>query len=109
MFHKMKHPLEMGTAEIREFLSHLAVNLDVSPSTQNQALYSLLFLYGQVLHKDIGPVNQIERAKKPKRLPEVFTPVEARSVIAQLHGANQIMVSLLYGSGLRLMECLRLR
>jgi integron integrase len=109
IFHKMRHPLEMGAAEIREFLTHLAVRLEVTASTQNQALYALLFLYSQVLHKDIGPVDQIERAKKPKRLPEVFTPEEARSVIAQLHGTNRLMASLLYGSGLRLMECLRLR
>jgi integron integrase len=109
VFHKMRHPLEMGATEIREFLTHLAVRLDVTASTQNQALYALLFLYGQVLHKDIGPVDRIERAKKPKRLPEVFTPEEARSVIAQLHGTNRLMASLLYGSGLRLMECLRLR
>jgi integron integrase len=109
IFHKMRHPLEMGAAEIREFLTHLAVKLEVTSSTQNQALYALLFLYGQVLHKDIGPVGQIERAKRSKRLPEVFTPEEARKVIAQLHGTNRLMAGLLYGSGLRLMECLRLR
>jgi integron integrase len=109
IFHKMRHPLEMGAAEIREFLTHLTVKLEVTSSTQNQALYALLFLYGQVLHKDIGPVGQIERAKRSKRLPEVFTPEEARKVIAQLHGTNRLMAGLLYGSGLRLMECLRLR
>jgi integron integrase len=109
IFHEMRHPQEMGAAEIREFLTHLAVKLEVTSSTQNQALYALLFLYGQVLHKEIGPVDQIERAKKSKRLPEVFTPEEARKVIAQLHGPNRLMASLLYGSGLRLMECLRLR
>jgi integron integrase len=109
IFHKMRHPLEMGAAEIREFLTHLAVKLEVTSSTQNQARYALLFLYTQVLQKDIGPVGQIERAKKSKRLPEVFTPDEARKVIAQLHGTNRLMAGLLYGSGLRLMECLRLR
>jgi integron integrase len=109
IFHKMRHPLDMGAAEIREFLTHLAVKLEVTSSTQNQALYALLFLYSHVLQKDIGPVGQIERAKKSKRLPEVFTPEEARKVIAQLHGTNRLMAGLLYGSGLRLMECLRLR
>jgi integrase len=109
IFHKMRHPLEMGATEIREFLTHLALKLEVASSTQNQALYALLFLYSQVLHKDIGPVDQIERAKRSKRLPEVFTPEEARRVIAQLHGTNRLIASLLYGSGLRLMECLRLR
>jgi integron integrase len=109
IFHKVRHPQEMGAAEIREFLSHLAVKLKVTSSTQNQALYALLFLYGKVLHKEIGPVDQIERAKVSKRLPEVFTPQEAREVIARLHGTNRLMASLLYGSGLRLMECLRLR
>jgi integrase len=109
IFHKMRHPQEMGTVEIREFLSHFAVKREVASSTQNQALYALLFLYGQVLHKEMGSVDQIERARKSRHLPEVFTPEEARKVIAQLHGTIRLMASLLYGSGLRLMECLRLR
>jgi integron integrase len=109
LFHKKRHPLEMGKKEIEDFLSHLAVNLKVSASTQNQAFNALLFLYQQVLNKDLPDTINASRAKKPKRLPTVMTKEQARKVISALSDTDQLMVKILYGSGLRLMECLRLR
>jgi integron integrase len=98
----------MGAAEVEAFLTHLAVNEHVAASTQNQAFSALLFLYREVLHQDLGPIDAL-RAKKPKRLPTVLTREEVRRVLDQLSGTHQLMAKLLYGSGLRLMECLRLR
>nr|MBC7244615.1 integron integrase [Chloroflexota bacterium] len=103
-----RHPKEMGASEVEAFLTHLAVKENVAASTQNQALSALLFLYQEVLHKDLGPIDAL-RAKKPKRLPTVLTKDEVRWVISHLSGPHQLMAKLLYGSGLRLMECLRLR
>jgi site-specific recombinase XerD len=94
--------------EIEAFLTYLAVNENVAASTQNQALSALLFLYRQVLHKDLGPIDAL-RAKKPKRLPTVLTKEEVRHILDCVAGTHQLMAKLLYGSGLRLMECLRLR
>lgn len=108
-FHNKRHPAEMGEAEIGQFLSSLARDSHVSASTQNQALNALLFLYREVLHKEIGFVNGVVRAKRPKRLPVVLTRQEVRAVVGFLEGAEWIMAMLLYGAGLRLMECLRLR
>ena len=108
LFHHKRHPAEMGTAEIEAFLTHLAVEEHVAASTQNQALSALLFLYREVLHQDPGPIDAL-RARKPKRLPTVLTRDEVQRVIAQMSGTHQLMAKLLYGSGLRLMECLRLR
>lgn len=108
-FHNKRHPAEMGETEIGRFLSSLATDLRVSASTQNQALNALLFLYREVLSKDIGYVNGVVRAKRRQRLPVVLTRQEVRAVLGSLHGSDWIMAMLLYGAGLRLMECLRLR
>jgi integron integrase len=108
LFHHKRHPAEMGAAEIEAFLTHLAVEEHVAASTQNQALSALLFLYREVLHQDLGPIDAL-RARKPKRLPTVLTRDEVQRLIAQMSGTHQLMAKLLYGSGLRLMECLRLR
>lgn len=109
LFHDKRHPNELGEKEISEFLSHLAVEKNVSASTQNQALSALLFLYQQVLDHKLPFIDQIERTKRPAKVPVVFTRAEAQKVIAQLSGDHRLMTELLYGSGLRLMECLRLR
>jgi integron integrase len=109
IFHNKRHPSDMGEAEISQFLSHLAEGLNVAASTQNQALSAILFLYRDVLGLSLHQLNNVQRAKKPARLPVVFTREEIRSVLAHLEGTKWLIVSLLYGSGLRLMECLRLR
>ncbi|MBU1486633.1 integron integrase [bacterium] len=108
-FHNKRHPLEMGEPEVSQFLTHLAVKGKVSASTQNQALSAILFLYREVLKKDIGWLDDVERAKRPTRLPVVFTREEATAILARLEGSKWLMANLLYGSGLRLMECIRLR
>ena len=109
LFHHVRHPLEMGAKEVGEFLTHLAVEGRVAASTQNQALSALLFLYREVLERDFGWLDDVVRAKKPKRLPVVFTPEEAMAIVEELEGQRWLMGMLLYGGGLRLMECLRLR
>ncbi len=109
IFHNKRHPLEMGEKEISQFLTHLAVNRNVAASTQNQALSAILFLYRQVLNRPLDWIDNIERAKKPERLPVVLTRDETRALLDQLKGVNHLIASLLYGSGLRLMEALRLR
>jgi len=109
LFHDKCHPKDMGEKEINEFISHIAVNGKVSASTQNQALCAIIFLYKHVLKIDIGDLGEMVWAKKPKRLPVVFTRTEAQAIIDQLTGIKWIMINILYGSGLRLMECLRLR
>jgi len=109
LFHDKRHPLTMSTPEITTFLSYLATEQKVSASTQNQALNALLFLYRDVLVKDLPePIDAI-RARRPLRLPTVLTKDETRALIRHLDGRYQLMAKLLYGSGLRLMECLRLR
>jgi integron integrase len=108
-FHGKRHPSEMAEAEITAFLTHLARAGKVAASTQNQALSALLFLYREVLQQNIGWLDQVERAKRPERLPVVLTKDEVRRLFAHLHGTNRLMAGLLYGSGLRLMECMRLR
>lgn len=109
LFHHKRHPDEMGEAEVGRYLTHLAVNRKVTASTQNQALSALVFLYRNVLNRELGHFQDVERAKKPQRLPVVFTREEVRSVLSKLEGTQWLMASLLYGAGLRLMECLRLR
>lgn len=109
LFHDKRHPSELGADEIRAFLSHLAVNGNVAASTQNQALAALLFLYRQVLGVDLPPIEDAVRAKKPARLPTVFTRAEVQAVLAELDGVHHLVAGLLYGSGLRLPEALRLR
>jgi integron integrase len=108
-FHNKRHPVEMAEPEIARFLSSLASESHVSASTQNQALNALLFLYREVLNKDIGYVNGVVRAKRPHRLPVVLTRQEVRSILGVLNSSDWLMAMLLYGAGLRLMECLRLR
>ncbi|MBD7987432.1 integron integrase [Luteimonas sp. Sa2BVA3] len=104
-----RHPRELGLAEVEAFLSALAVRDDVAASTQNQALSALLFLYKEVLGLEMPWVGSVTRAKRPKRLPVVLTPVEVRALLALLDGQAALMGSLLYGAGMRLMEAVRLR
>ena len=108
-FHGNRHPSELGVEEVRQYLSHLATVRDVAASTQNQALSALLFLYREVLRQEMPFVEGIAHAKRPARLPVVFTREEARAVLSQLQGNHRIVAGLLYGGGLRLMEALRLR
>jgi integron integrase len=108
-FHHKRHPIEMGEPEIGSFLSSLATDSHVSASTQNQALNALLFLYQNVLEKKIGFVEGVVRAKRPQRLPVVLTKDEVRRILRGLSGTPWLMAMLLYGAGLRLMECCRLR
>lgn len=105
----MRHPSDMGAAEIEAFLSMLANQRDVSGSTQNQALAALLFLYKQVLGVDLPWLEGITRAKKPARLPVVLTQAEVAAIIGHNSGTNGLIIKLLYGTGMRLMEALRLR
>jgi integron integrase len=105
----MRHPRQMGEAEINAFLSHLATEQRVSASTQNQALAALLFLYRTVLGGDVGNLEGVIRARKRQRLPVVLTVGEVRAVLHHLDGAEALVAKLLYGGGLRLMEALRLR
>jgi integron integrase len=109
IFHDKRHPEMMGAPEVEGFLTDLAVVGKVAASTQNQALAALLFLYREVLGVEIGWLDDMERAKRPERLPVVFTPGEVSAVLGRLEGLAWVMGSLLYGSGLRLMECVRLR
>ena len=109
LFHGKRHPQEMGTAEVEAFLTHLAVDGHVSASTQNQALSALLFLYKEVLAIDLPWLNNVVRAKQPQRLPVVLTRTEVREVLARMKGMYGLMANLLYGTGMRLMECVRLR
>ncbi|MGH8056403.1 MAG: phage integrase N-terminal SAM-like domain-containing protein [Candidatus Entotheonellia bacterium] len=109
LFHGKRHPLEMGENEITQFLSALAVHEHVSASTQNQALCALLFLYRHVLDQHMGWLEDVVRAKRPQRLPVVLSRQEVKGLLETLEGVHWIMASLLYGAGLRLLECLRLR
>jgi integron integrase len=109
LFHDKRHPREMGAAEINAFLTHLAVEGNVAASTQNQAFSALLFLYQKVLDVDPGRIEGVIRAKRPQRLPVVLTRDEVKRVLAELEGTYHLIGLLLYGAGLRLLECLRLR
>lgn len=109
LFHNKRHPREMGAAEVTAFLTHLAVLGKVTAATQNQALAALLFLYRHVLEIELPWLDSVVRATTPKRLPVVLTPAEARAVISRLTGVYWLIGSLLYGSGLRLLEVLQLR
>jgi integron integrase len=109
LFHHKKHPRDMGAPEVERFLTHLAVDRNVAVSTQNQALSALLFLYKDVLGIHLPWLSEIQRAKKPRRLPVVLTVEEVRRVLARLDGQHGLMAALLYGAGLRLLECVRLR
>lgn len=109
IYHGKRHPGEMAEEEVAEFLTHLARDLNVAASTQNQALSALLFLYKEVLRHEIGWLERVERARKPPKLPVVLSRGEVKQVLAHLHGVTKLMAGVLYGSGLRLMECVRLR
>ena len=109
LFHGRRHPRDLGPPEIEAFLSHLANEQHVAPSTQNQALAALLFLYVQVLAVPLARLGDFTRAKRPHRVPNVLTPGEVAAVLNQMSGVPALMASLLYGAGLRLLECAHLR
>lgn len=109
LFHSKRHPQELGEKEIAQFLTSLAVDGQVSASTQNQAPCALLFLYCHVLDQHVGWLDDVVRAKRSQRLPVVLTRHEVRALLGTLDGLHWSMASLLYGAGLRLLECLRLR
>lgn len=109
LFHDKRHPSTMGADEVSAFLSHLAEERRVSASTQNQALAALIFLYREVLGADLPWLENLVRAKRPSRLPTVLTQEEVQSLLGRLTGVPWLAASLLYGSGLRLMEAMRLR
>jgi integron integrase len=109
LFHDRRHPAEMGKLELEAFLTHLAVERNVAASTQNQAKSALLFLYREVLELELPWLDDVEKAKKPKRLPVVLTEAEVQAVLGELEGVWRLLGRLLYGSGLRLMEGVRLR
>jgi integron integrase len=109
LFHGKRHPRDLAESDIASFLSSLAVKEQVAASTQNQALNALLFLYKEVLRRELGFIGETVRVKRPAKLPVVLSRVEVRAVLEQLPGQYRLMGQLLYGSGLRLLECLRLR
>ena len=109
LFHGKRHPQDMSAPEIEAFITQLAVGRQVAVSTQNQALSAILFLYRHVLRIDVEVLPSLVRPGRPKRLPTVLTQAEAGRVISHMKGVTKIMAKLLYGSGLRLMECARLR
>jgi integron integrase len=108
-FNGTRHPRDMGKPEIERFLSHLAINRNVAPSTQNQAMNAILFLYKHVLDMPLDDRIDVIRSKKRKRLPTVLSQSEVRLLLGCMNGTNELMAKLLYGAGLRLMECVRLR
>src|SRR5262245_26453617 len=109
LFHGKRHPREMGGQEVQQFLSHLAGEGHVAASTQSQALSAIVFLDQQVLKQDIGGMDEVVRAKQPHHVRVVLTQDEVAAVLRHLSGTTWIMATLLYGAGLRLLECLRLR
>ncbi len=109
LFHGKRHPREMGEQEITAFLTHLAVAKNVAASTQNQALAAILFLYREVLRHELGWLDNVVRAKRPVRVPEVLSVEQVRRLLAQLEGVHQLIARLLYGTGMHIMEALRLR
>src|SRR5438094_166750 len=109
IYHNKRHPAGMAEEEVAQFLTYLARHLHVAASTQNQALSAVLFLYKEVLKQEIGWLEKVERSRRPAKLPVVLTRSEVKQIFAHLHGTPKLMAGLLYGSGLRLMECVRLR
>lgn len=109
VFHKKRHPSELGAPDIAAFLSWLASHRRVSASTQNQALSAVLFLYRDVLHIEIGSIEHVPRARMPVRVPVVLSRDEVARILKHLDGVTWMIVALLYGAGLRLVECLELR
>jgi len=108
LFYNKRHPKEMGTGEVQAFLTHLALEEHISASTQNQALSALLFLYRNVLSQELGLVDSV-RAKPSQHVPTVLSRAEVQAVLHEMSGIHLLMARLLYGSGMRLMECIRLR
>ena len=108
-FHSMRHPNDMGAAEINAFLSHLACDRNVAARTQNQALCALVFLYKHVLNRDVGDLGEVIRAKRPERLPVVLSVDEVEKIFQNLSGLHKLMVLLMYGTGMRIIEVIRLR
>lgn len=109
LFHGKRHPQDMGKPEIEAFLSHLVMKRNVASSTQNQAFNAILFLYDHLLHVDMPNDINALRSKKPVRLPTVMTREETLKLAAMMQGTHQLMAKLMYGCGLRVMECIRLR
>jgi integron integrase len=109
LFHQRRHPADLGPNEVHQFLTHLAVEDEVSASTQNQALSALLFLYRTLFTRDLGDMHPVVRARRPRHLPVVLTRGEVRALLSQLSGVHRLIATLLYGAGLRLLEALRLR
>jgi integrase len=108
-FHGRRHPRSLGASKLREYLTHLAVEGQVAASTQNVDFNVLLFLYCDVLEMELPPIESVLRAKRPTRLPVVFWPNEVKRVLQHVSPSHHLMTLLLYGCGLRLMECVRLR
>jgi integron integrase len=108
-FHNKRHPAEMGSNEINEYLSYLASFRKVSSNTQNQALCALLFLYRNVIGKEVGDLGEVIRAKRPEKLPVVLTVSEVQTILANLTGTHKLLAQLMYGTGLRIIEAVRLR
>jgi site-specific recombinase XerD len=109
LFHQKRRPVSMDPPEVLTFLFHLAIERHVSVSTQRQALSAIAFLYREILEQDLSWLEGMEWAKKPERLPVIFSRAEARAVLARLDGQPLLMASLLYAAGIRLMECVLLR
>jgi len=109
LFHGKRNPAEMGESEIANFLTHLVVDRNVAPATQGQALNALIFLYRKVLNRPMGEIPGIVRSKKKIKIPVVLTRLEVSNLLSNLEGVHWLAGCLLYGSGLRLMECIRLR
>src|SRR6266849_2106052 len=109
LFSGRRHPLQLGEPEVTAFLNHLAAERKVAAATQNQALSALLFLYKEVLGRELAWLDGLQRATRPPRLPVVLTHEEVERLLAELQGVRWLIASLLYGAGLRVMECLRLR
>ena len=109
LFHRKRHPKTMGEPEIAQYLTYLATQRKVAASTQNQTLNELIFLYHEVLKINLGRIDDVVRAKKPQHLPQVLTPEEVQRVLSFIQDTHQLMARLLYGAGLRLLECCRLR
>ncbi len=109
LYHDKRHPARMGELEVRDFLNHLAVEREVSASTQSQALSALLFLYRDVMGRDVDWIDGMVRGKKPKRVPVVLSRREVKALLERMSGQHWLMASLLYGAGLRLSECIELR
>ena len=109
LFHGKRHPRDMGAPEVMAFLTHLAVERNVAASTQNQAKAAILFLYKEVLQQDLPWLDEVVSAKKARRLPVVLTQREVRELLLQLQGTQWLVASLLYGTGMRILEALRLR